>query len=97
MQGSERDIVIFGTTRSNRDQNVGFLEHANRLNVATSRAKRLQIIIGDMSTLDINHRFCNMASFSKQDRKDVAYLELHESKSGYMLDGLKQVISRTTE
>ena len=46
-QGSEFDIVIFVTTRSNSSCNVGFLDTSNRVNVAMSRARYALIIIGD--------------------------------------------------
>ena len=66
MQGSEKDIIIFAATRSNNDRKIGFLEQQNRLNVATSRARRLKIIIWDMSTLAVNpfffHRWLLSAS-----------------------------------
>ena len=51
MQGREKDIIIFSAIRSNRTSEIGFLENRNRLNVALSRARKLLIIIGDMSTL----------------------------------------------
>lgn len=47
MQGSERDIVIFCVTRSNRTGNVGFVADMRRLNVSVSRARRCNIIIAD--------------------------------------------------
>ena len=57
MQGDQRDVVIFSATRSNTDQSVGFVERPNRLNVAISRARKLLIIVADMSTLSISREF----------------------------------------
>ena len=46
-QGSDRDIIIFDTVRSNVQKKLGFITDIKRLNVALSRAKELLIIIGD--------------------------------------------------
>lgn len=90
MQGSERDIIIFGSTRSNLEQKFGFLTEPNRLNVATSRAKNLQIVIGDLSTLQPNKYFSDMKTFSQGMRSDVSFLRLRRSKTSHLLDGLKR-------
>ncbi len=53
-QGKEFDVVFLSVVRSNREmdlkQRVGFLNNANRLCVAFSRAKRLLIVVGDFQT-----------------------------------------------
>ena len=51
MQGSERAIVIFSTTRSNRLHTVGFVKNERRLNISVSRARYLNIIIGDSQAI----------------------------------------------
>ncbi|MEA2275257.1 MAG: hypothetical protein QOC78_217 [Solirubrobacteraceae bacterium] len=53
-QGQERDVVIYSVTRSNPDDDLGFLRSERRINVALSRAKDALIIVGD-------HRFCRRA------------------------------------
>lgn len=50
-QGGERDLIVFGFTRSNKDGNVGFLKELRRFNVAITRARRQLVMVGDMSTL----------------------------------------------
>lgn len=50
-QGGERDIVIYGFTRSNPGRKVGFLAEPRRLNVAMTRARQQLILIGDSTTL----------------------------------------------
>eukprot|EP01054_Gregarina_sp_Poly1_P001611 Gregarina_sp_Poly_1__1610@NODE_1408_length_4208_cov_111_912340_g938_i0_p1_GENE_NODE_1408_length_4208_cov_111_912340_g938_i0NODE_1408_length_4208_cov_111_912340_g938_i0_p1_ORF_typecomplete_len1039_score151_62AAA_12/PF13087_6/1_3e52AAA_11/PF13086_6/1_5e51AAA_11/PF13086_6/2_2e03AAA_30/PF13604_6/5_9e24Viral_helicase1/PF01443_18/3_1e14AAA_19/PF13245_6/3e14AAA_19/PF13245_6/1_6e03ResIII/PF04851_15/1_6e08PIF1/PF05970_14/1_4e05PIF1/PF05970_14/70zfAN1/PF01428_16/4_3e06UvrDhelicase/PF00580_21/8e06PhoH/PF02 len=45
-QGQERDIIVISLVRSNPENAVGFLDDCRRLNVATTRAKRLLVIIG---------------------------------------------------
>lgn len=53
-QGQERDVVIYSVTRSNADNELGFLRSERRINVALSRAKDALIVVGD-------HRFCRRA------------------------------------
>ncbi|HEX3909953.1 MAG TPA: AAA domain-containing protein [Solirubrobacteraceae bacterium] len=53
-QGQESDTVIYSTTRSNAENDLGFLRSARRINVAMSRARDALIIVGD-------HRFCRHA------------------------------------
>ncbi|MCU7731069.1 ATP-binding protein [Actinoplanes sp. KI2] len=50
-QGGERDLIIFGFTRSNRAGRIGFLRETRRFNVAITRAKRQLVLVGDLSTL----------------------------------------------
>jgi len=52
-QGGERDLIIFGFTRSNRQGDVGFLKELRRFNVAITRAKRQLMLVGDLSTLRV--------------------------------------------
>ncbi|HHB52193.1 MAG TPA: serine/threonine protein kinase, partial [Saprospiraceae bacterium] len=49
-QGLEKDIIIFDLVRS-RQQTLGFLANANRINVALSRQKKLIIIIGNLDSI----------------------------------------------
>lgn len=53
-QGQESDTVIYSITRSNAENDLGFLRSARRINVAMSRARDALIIVGD-------HRFCRQA------------------------------------
>ena len=47
MLGGENDIIILSTTRSNTSRNLGFMDQAELLNVATSRQLMKLIIVGD--------------------------------------------------
>ena len=49
-QGLEKDIILFDLVRS-RQQTLGFLSNANRINVALSRQKKLLIIIGNLDSI----------------------------------------------
>ncbi|GAA1989858.1 DEAD/DEAH box helicase [Amycolatopsis minnesotensis] len=50
-QGGERDVILYGFTRSNRAGNVGFLDELRRANVAFTRVKRQLVLVGDMDML----------------------------------------------
>ena len=45
-QGKENRVIILSVTRSDKDQNPGFLKASNRINVALSRAMDRLIIVG---------------------------------------------------
>ncbi|SDY45082.1 AAA domain-containing protein [Amycolatopsis xylanica] len=59
-QGGERDVILYGFTRSNALRKVGFLDELRRANVAFTRAKHQLVLVGDMDTLskatDLNFR-----------------------------------------
>ncbi|WP_410596473.1 DEAD/DEAH box helicase [Amycolatopsis sp. lyj-23] len=50
-QGGERDVILYGFTRSNRANNVGFLRELRRANVAFTRAKQQLVLTGDLAML----------------------------------------------
>jgi hypothetical protein len=50
-QGGERDLIVFGFTRSNHRGDIGFLRELRRFNVAITRAKRQLVLVGDLGTL----------------------------------------------
>jgi hypothetical protein len=50
-QGGERDLIIYGFTRSNSAGDIGFLRELRRINVAISRAKQQLVLVGDVETL----------------------------------------------
>lgn len=64
-QGQERMVIIISIVRSksasarekDRKFNLGFLTAKERINVALSRAKALLIIVGDPSTMVLNHKW----------------------------------------
>ncbi|CAD0109271.1 unnamed protein product, partial [Aureobasidium uvarum] len=54
-QGQESDIVITSLTRSNPENDIGFLSSPERLNVLLSRARNALILIGNASTFKSAH------------------------------------------
>lgn len=68
VQGREADVVIFSVTRSNPENNLGFLGVEARANVALSRAKRGLLVVGDAE-------FCR--SKPGPLRSIVEHIELH--------------------
>jgi hypothetical protein len=50
-QGGERDIILYGFTRSNPDGRVGFLDELRRANVAFTRARYQLVMTGDLGML----------------------------------------------
>lgn len=51
MQGQEAENILISLTRSNENQEIGFLKDYRRTNVAISRAKNVCYIVGDSATL----------------------------------------------
>ncbi|XP_042505284.1 uncharacterized protein LOC122081929 isoform X2 [Macadamia integrifolia] len=98
-QGSEEDIIIFSTVRSNKQGSIGFLS-PQRANVALTRAKHCLWIIGNGETLiksgsiwsklvyDAQKREC---FFNVDDDKDMAKAILQVKKEldqmGDLLNG----------
>ncbi|XP_042373058.1 uncharacterized protein LOC121967098 isoform X1 [Zingiber officinale] len=50
-QGSEEDVIILSTVRSNADGSIGFVSNPNRTNVALTRARYCLWILGNEPTL----------------------------------------------
>ena len=50
-QGGERDVILYGFTRSNPERRVGFLRELRRVNVAITRARQQLVLVGDLDTL----------------------------------------------
>lgn len=55
-QGQEKDIIYISLTRSNAEQQIGFLSDVRRMNVAMTRAKKKLVVIGDSATIG-SHSF----------------------------------------
>lgn len=62
-QGREKEAVIVSLVRSNRDNEIGFLEDIRRMNVALTRARRKLIVIGDSATIAAHPFYQRMVSY----------------------------------
>lgn len=72
-QGGERDVILYGFTRSNDGGRVGFLDELRRANVAFTRAKQQLVLIGDLRML----ADANNAQFRALLRELRDYLREH--------------------
>jgi superfamily I DNA and/or RNA helicase len=83
-QGGERDVILYGFTRSNPGRKVGFLDELRRANVAFSRAREQLVLVGDLDTLTMaqDRRFRDLAQALHSylaERGDIrAYLEVQD-------------------
>ncbi|XP_043696346.1 uncharacterized protein LOC122646811 isoform X1 [Telopea speciosissima] len=96
-QGSEEDIIVISTVRSNSWGSIGFLSNLQRANVALTRAKHCLWILGNEKTLinsgsiwselvnDAQRRQC---FFNADDDKDLAKAILQVKQELDQLDDL---------
>lgn len=63
-QGGERDVILYGFTRSNPNGHIGFLRELRRANVAFTRAKQQLVLVGDLDLLTtaLDQPFRDMAT-----------------------------------
>lgn len=67
VQGQEEDTILISLTRSNGDQNIGFLKDYRRTNVAISRARFQCVIVGDSSTLGNDSFYQELLDFIEEN------------------------------
>ncbi|MDX1637098.1 MAG: IGHMBP2 family helicase [Balneolaceae bacterium] len=53
-QGREKEVILISLTRSNPQNEIGFLEDVRRLNVSLTRARRKLIVLGDRDMVTTN-------------------------------------------
>ncbi len=66
IQGQEAVNCFISLTRSNEEQQIGFLSDYRRTNVAISRAKELCVLIGDSSTLGNDKFYNDLISYTEE-------------------------------
>ena len=76
-QGQEREVIYISLTRSNVEQQIGFLSDIRRMNVAMTRARRKLVIIGDGSTLSKSDFYMRLMNYAEElDSYQSAWLYL---------------------
>jgi ATP-dependent RNA/DNA helicase IGHMBP2 len=65
-QGQERDIVYISMTRSNGENQIGFLSDIRRMNVAMTRARKKLVVVGDSGTLSQLPFYANFIAYADQ-------------------------------
>jgi len=86
-QGLEKDIIIFDLVRS-RQQTLGFLSNANRINVALSRQKKLLIIVGNLDSI-LSAK--PPKALEHQNQKPALQKYLSELKKDWIVKNVEQI------
>ncbi len=76
MQGQESEQIIISLTRSNENQELGFLKDYRRTNVAISRAKTLCVVIGDSTTIGQDAFYSTFISYAENAGTYISCWEL---------------------
>jgi hypothetical protein len=77
-QGGQRDVILYGFTRSNPERNIGFLRELRRVNVAITRVMMQLVLVGDLETLT--------------KAKDSGFRELARSLQDYYAAGSGEIV-----
>jgi superfamily I DNA and/or RNA helicase len=77
-QGQERDLVVISMTRTNTENNIGFLSDTRRMNVAMTRARKALVIAGDSATLSVLPFYADMIAYSQEKGGYVSAWEFME-------------------
>ncbi|WP_104380881.1 AAA domain-containing protein [Sphingobacterium sp. HMA12] len=64
-QGQEKDIIYISLTRSNIEQQIGFLSDVRRMNVAMTRAKKKLVVLGDSATIGIHPFYQHFIAYAE--------------------------------
>ncbi len=78
-QGGESDIVIICYVRSNDGGGIGFIDNANRINVAHTRCRREINIIGDIDCLKRQERHNIFKRMERAFRRDGEVIPVSEA------------------
>jgi superfamily I DNA and/or RNA helicase len=80
-QGGERDVILYGFTRSNPERRIGFLSELRRVNVAITRARMQLVLVGDLETLTEarDRRFRELARSLRDYAAGSGEIVLHDA------------------
>ncbi|KAK1296700.1 hypothetical protein QJS10_CPB15g00113 [Acorus calamus] len=95
-QGSEEDVIIISTVRSNNHGSVGFLQNPRRTNVALTRARHCLWILGNEPTLSRSRSVWGKLVEDAKDRGCFYNVDEDESLSNTIIpSGGSLRLSRT--
>jgi superfamily I DNA and/or RNA helicase len=63
-------------TRSNADNNIGFLSEIRRMNVAMTRARKKLVVVGDSATLSQATFYADFITYAQQNNAYISAWEL---------------------
>jgi hypothetical protein len=88
-QGGERDVILYGFTRSNPERRIGFLSELRRVNVAITRARIQLVLVGDLETLTEarNRGFRELARSLRDYAAGSGEIVSHEAARGRLRAG----------
>lgn len=85
-QGREKDIIIFSTVRSRKEnekptdrKTIGFLKDKRRMNVSLSRARLSLIVVGNAKRLKISKVWRSLIEFAMKNKSCFRAKEIKES------------------
>ena len=84
-QGSESDIVIISYVRSPEADSIGFVDDANRINVAHTRCRREMVVIGDLASLKANARNNIFLRMERAFERDGIVIEPSHTEAAELL------------
>ena len=84
-QGLEKEVIIYASVRSNPEGNIGFLEDERRFNVASTRAKRLFVFVGNADCLTKKSRTNCFNDMFQQSMQKGIVLVSRDNKFGFLI------------
>ena len=79
-QGKEKDIIVFSTVRSNRNESLGFTDDQYRINVLLTRAKIALIGVGNSRTISTSKIWKEWLDWHKSILTEDEFYDLVENK-----------------
>lgn len=70
-QGREKEVIILSLTRSNKNNNIGFLKDLRRLNVSITRARRKLVVIADCNTVSTHPVYEKLFDYIEDEGKKL--------------------------
>jgi len=84
-QGGESDIVIISYVRSPKEGGIGFVDDANRINVAHTRCRREMVVVGDMERLKSGARNNIFVRMERAFQRDGQIIDIEPDEAEELL------------